>query len=157
MIIAAFRNGQTRVYTKSAYQFDKGQTLIVTGVTLPDTFDVHMANGKEGGLSYSCKGNPEGTPIPDALFVSGEYIYIWIYRTELDQEGSVHALDYDPEEETIKETEVGTNVREIGETKYEIIVPIVRRQVPLPTADVKPEAGFGYMVDDNGTLVPVVK
>lgn len=157
MIIAAFRNGQTRVYTKSAYQFDKGQTLIVTGVALPDSFDVHMANGKEGGLAYSCKGNPEGTPIPDALFVSGEYIYIWIYRTDMDSEGSVYALDSDPEEDTIQEKEVGENIREIGETKYEIIVPIVKRPVQLPPVDVKPEAGFGYMVDDNGTLVPVVK
>lgn len=155
MIIAAFKHGQRRVYTKSAHQFDKGQKLIVTGIALPESFEVHMSNEKDGGVAYSCKGSAEGVYIPDALFMSGEYVYVWLYAVSVDDEGSTYGYDYDPEEDTIKETEVAKNVIIEGETTYEIVIPIARRPVQLPTVEIQPESGYGYMVDEDGTLYPV--
>lgn len=154
-IIAAFKNGQTKVWTKQAHQFDKGQKLIVTGVVFPDTFEVHMSNHQDGGMAYSCVGHAEGIFIPDALFVSGDYIYVWIYATSVEEEGSTAGYDFDPEEDTIQEVETGARTVHEGETVYEIIIPIARRSVQLPTINIDPTGGFGYMVDENETLVPV--
>ena len=154
MIIAAFKNGQTKVYTKKAHQFDKGQKLIVTGIALPETFEVHMSNEREGGIAYSCKGDASGVYIPDALFVNGEYVYVWLYEISRDEYGSSAGYDYDPEDETIQEKEVSEKViREQG-TTYEIVIPVVRRSVQLPTVTVDMSGTFGYMVDDE-TLYPV--
>ena len=155
MIIAAFNNGETRTYTKSAHQFDKGQKLIVTGIAFPDTFEIHMSNQREGGMAYSCKGNAEGILIPDALFVSGDYIYAWLYATATDGSGSARGYDDWDDDESIHEVEVGTGVIHEGETVYEIIIPVVRRPVQLPTMMIDPAGNFGYTVDENETLVPV--
>ena len=126
MIIAAFKNGEKKVYTKTMHQYDHGQKLIVTGIALPDRYDIHMSNDPEDGIAYSCKGDAEGVTIPDALFVSGEYIYIWLYDLN---EGE-------------------------GSTSYEIVVPVVRRPVQLSLQQGSGGA-MGYMVDDNETLYPV--
>ena len=127
MIIAAFRNGETRTYTKSAHQFDKGQKLIFTGIILPETFEVHMSNDKEDALAYSCKGDAEGVTIPDALFVNGDYIYVWLYDTTESE----------------------------GETAYEVVIPVIRRPVQLSFSQGGKEVG--YMVDDQETLYPIVQ
>lgn len=155
MIIAAFKNGQTKVYTKSAHQFDKGQKLIVTGIAFPDIFEIHMSNQREGGLAYSCRGTAEGVYIPDALFVSGEYVYAWLYDITKDQEGSSAGYDYDPEEEAIQEEEVAAKTIYEQTTTLEIVIPVIRRSVQLPTAEIDPTGTFGYRVDENETLVPV--
>ena len=156
MIIAAFKNGSTRAYTKSAHQFDKGQKLIVTGIALPNSYEVHMSNDKDGGMAFSCKGNAEGVYIPDAMFVSGDYIYIWIYALDEIKEGQAIGYNFDQEEESIKEVEMaGTTVIE-GTTTYEIVIPVIRRSVQLPTMDtaIEPGNNFGYVIE-NETLIPV--
>lgn len=155
MIIAAFKHGQRRVYTKSAHQFDKGQKLIVTGIALPESFEVHMSNQLEGGIAYSCTGHAEGVYIPDALFISGDYVYVWLYDTSVDEEGSTRGYDYDPEEDTIREEEVAARTIQEGVTMYEIVIPVARRSVQLPTVAIDPTGNFGYMVDENETLIPV--
>ena len=127
MIIAAFKHGETTAYTKTVHQFDKGQKLIVTGIVLPETFEVHMSNNKEDGFAYSCKGDAEGVTIPDALFVSGDYIYVWLYDTTESE----------------------------GETVYQIVIPVARRPVQLSFSQGGKEVG--YMVDDHETLYPVVQ
>lgn len=155
MIIAAFQNGQTKAYTKSAHQFDKGQKLIVTGIVFPETFEVHISNQQDGGMAYSCKGKVEGVYIPDAFFVSGDYVYVWLYATAVDEEGSAAGYDYDPEEDTIQEIEKGSQIIHEGETVYEIVIPVIRKSIQLPTVEIDPSGNFGYMVDDSETLYPV--
>jgi hypothetical protein len=127
MIIAAFKNGETKVYTKTVHQFDKGQKLIVTGIVLPENFEVHMSNERENGFAYSCKGDAEGVTIPDALFVSGEYVFVWLYFAS---EGE-------------------------GNTTYEIVIPVKHRPVQLSFSQGEGDA-IGYTVD-NETLIPVVR
>ncbi|MBQ1340885.1 MAG: hypothetical protein IIY33_00240 [Erysipelotrichaceae bacterium] len=155
MIIAAFKHGQTKAYTRNAHQFDKGQKLIMTGIALPESFEVHMSNEKEGGLAYSCKGNAEGVYIPDALFVSGEYVYVWLYDISKDHEGSSSGYDSNPEEETIQEEEVAAKTVTEYTTTYEVVIPVTRRSVQLPTVELDPTGTFGYTVDENETLIPV--
>jgi hypothetical protein len=154
MIIAAFKRNQTKVYTKSAHQFDKGQKLIVTGIALPESFEVHMSNEKEGGIAYSCTGHAEGVYIPDALCMNGEYVYIWLYAISTGSEGQSAGYDYDPEEDTIREEEVAARTIAEGTTVYEIVIPVIRKSVQLPTVAIDPEGNFGYTVEDE-TLVPV--
>lgn len=112
---------------QTVHQFDKGQKLVVTGIVLPETFEVHMSNDKEDGIAYSCKGDAEGVTIPDALFVSGDYIYVWLYDTTESE----------------------------GETVYQVVIPVVRRPVQLSFSQGGKEVG--YMVDDHETLYPVVQ
>jgi hypothetical protein len=157
MIVAAFKNGSKKVFTKSAHQFDKGQKLIVTGIALPETFEVHMSNDKDGGIAYSCKGSAEGVYIPDAMFASGDYVYIWLYALSENKEGESIGYDVNQEIESIQEIEVSGTVIHEGETIYEIVVPVMRRSIQLPTVDniIEPSSSFGYKVDDNETLIPV--
>ena len=157
MIIAAFKNGSKKAYTKNAYQFDKGQKLILTGVVLPDSYEVHISNEQEDGMAYSCRGNAEGIYIPDTFFVKGEFVYVWVYATEEIKEGEAVAYDFDPKNEEITEKEIVGSVINEGETVYEIVIPVKRRSVQLPTVKdpYVPETAFGYIVDENGALVPV--
>ena len=157
MIVAAFKKGSKRAYTKNAHQFDKGQKLIVTGIVLPDSYEVHISNEQEGGMAYSCLGNAEGIYIPDAFFVKGDFVYVWIYATEEIREGEAVAYDIDPEEEVITEKKVAETIIHEGETVYEIVIPVKRRSIQLPTVKdpYVPESGFGYIVDENEALIPV--
>lgn len=155
MIIAAFKHRQTKVFTKSAHQFDRGQKLIITGIALPETFEVHISNEKNGGLAYSCQGHAEGTYIPDALFASGEYVYVWIYATSIGHEGTSHGYDDWDDDESIHEVTVDARTVDEGKTAYEIVIPVIRRPVQLPTVAIESEGSFGYMVDENEVLVPV--
>ena len=71
-IVADFSSGNTSAYTVAAHQFDKGQKLIVTGVELPETYEVHISNTKTGGFASAYVGNSNGVLIPDVYFTSGE-------------------------------------------------------------------------------------
>lgn len=99
-IIAEFKNGDTKVYTKSAYQFDKGQKLMISGIDLPDSFEVHASNDRYGDMSINCEDVTEGINIPDVLFTSGNFVYVWIYATQDD---------------------------DTGKTVCEIVIPVIKR------------------------------
>ena len=114
MIIAAFKNGETKVYTKSAHQFDKGQKLLVTGIALPDSYEIHMSNQKDSGMAYSCIGKIDGVTIPDALFVSGEYIYVWLYATSVEHEDTdAYGYSLGPDESLTEVPIEGKTIEEI--------------------------------------------
>ena len=161
-IIAAFKNGETKVYTKTAHQFDRGQKLIVTGIALPNSFEIHFSNDPENGIATSCKGNPEGVMIPDAYFVSGDYIYAWLYAKE-KEEGS-HSGYVMGDDETLQVVEGSGGDTEEGYTLYTIIIPIARRPVQNNVnlggssggGGSDPEM-IGYIVDENEVLIPVIK
>lgn len=62
----------------SLYQYDYGQKLLFTGVTLPQTYEVHFSN-TEKGSSVTMLGDNTGVEIPDALLQTGENVHVWIY------------------------------------------------------------------------------
>ena len=132
-IIAAFKSGETRVYTKSAHQFDRGQSLIITGIELPETFEVHFSNDRDRGISTAHKGSAEGTYIPDVYFFSGDYIYAWIYFVN-------------PVDEQYEKFE--------GKTEYEVVIPIIPK--PVHTSVMQGSGGgIGFIMGDDETLIPV--
>lgn len=165
-IIAAFKNGETKVYTKSAHQFDRGQKLIMTGIALPDSYEIHFSNDPENGIASAFTGDPEGVLIPDAYFISGDYVYAWLYvkNREIISYGESEA-SYEVDENETLHVNPGADgeAYEEGYTMYSIVIPVVRRPSQL-TMNVTSErektsgTGFiGYRVDENGTLIPVIK
>lgn len=161
-IIAAFKNGETKVYTKTAHQFDRGQKLIVTGIALPSSFEIHFSNDPENGIASSCKGSAEGVMIPDAYFISGDYIYAWLYVKE-EEVGSQGGYIMG-EDETLQVVEGSGDGYEEGYTLYTIVIPVARRPVQHNVSLSETSGGggsgpgmIGYIVDENEVLIPVVK
>ena len=64
--------------TGSLYQYDYGQRLLIHGVTLPETYEVHFAN-QQTGESKTAIGDSTGVMIPDEYLLSGANIHVWIY------------------------------------------------------------------------------
>lgn len=156
-IIAAFKSGQTKVYTKSAHQYDKGQRLIITGIELPQTYEVHISNEKDKGFAAPLTGDLEGVFIPDSFFMSGDYVYAWVYAIEKE---TAPAYDIDPETGTtvlIPEDENEEGGVRSGITVYEIVIPVIRRPIQLSFDYGRGDNIVGYIVDDNNRLVPVRK
>lgn len=114
MIIADFKYGETRCYTRNAYQYDKGQKLAITGLELPPNYTAHISNQKEGGVAYACTGDTEGVMIPDAMFLTGDYIYVWLCIEE-----PVEVDNGEPDENDL--------VSDGVETILEVVIPVVKR------------------------------
>ena len=57
------------------YQYDYGQKLIITGIELPDYYEVHFSNELHGEAVTSI-GDDSGVDIPDAVLTSGSPIYL---------------------------------------------------------------------------------
>ena len=145
-IIAAFSEGTTKVYTKSVHQFDKGQKLIITGIPLPSKYEIHVSNEKDKGFAAPLSGDLEGVYIPDSFFMSGDYVYCWVYALEDE-------LASDSQEEE-SEDEGGIKV---GTTVYEITIPVIRRPIQLSFDYGQGGSIVGYIVDDQNRLIPVRK
>lgn len=108
-ITVAALNGKTSCKTAPLYQYDYGQVLQITGVDLPQAYEVHFGNAPRGESTTQI-GNADGVIIPDAYLTSGSPIYAWIY---------LHAGNDD------------------GETEYVITIPVNKRaaitnQEPTP-------------------------
>lgn len=108
-IVAEFKNGAKRTYTKAAYQYDKAQKLIINGIELPESYEIHISNSRDYGIATAITETSESILIPDMYFETGEYIYMWIYA-------------YDDQEDE-------------GRTVYEIIIPVIQRPHSLPAVN----------------------
>jgi len=75
------------------FQYDYGQRLILEGVELPFSYEVHFSN-KERGESKTSLGDSTGVDIPDEYLQSGENIHVWLYlhNTENDGETEYHGI-----------------------------------------------------------------
>ena len=88
--------------TNRLWQYNYGQKLEISGLTLPNTFEVQF--GQKGGLSSKTQIYSDGSvSIPDEYLLSGEWIEAYIY---------LHAGAED------------------GETCYKISIPVTPRQQP---------------------------
>lgn len=99
VVFGPSRTGQTR----KVYQYDYGMVLRFPELNLPVAYEVHFANKETGVDSVTQIGNADGVSVPDAMFISGEPIYVWIY---------LHTGEDD------------------GETIYRALVPVVKRARP---------------------------
>ena len=60
------------------YQYDYGQILKLTGIELPELYEVHFSNG-ERGTSTTGIGTADGVEIPDQYLLNAGKLYVWLY------------------------------------------------------------------------------
>lgn len=84
------------------FQYNYGQVLKFSGVTLPDEYEVQFANAKSGD-SIRLFGSADGVVIPWELYETGAPIYVWVYAHYGEDDGI---------------------------TVYEAVIPVNRRAKP---------------------------
>ena len=119
---AKIYESNSMTYTKSLYQYDKNVTLVFNGVDLPEKFEVHFANERDGGVSIVVEGKDSGVLIPDALLSTGAYVYAWVYDTgEISGRAVV----------------------------YEICIPVIPRSIPIHTNSEGGSGKIDYHIDEE--------
>lgn len=101
-IVEAAIRDRCETVTRALNQYDYGQVLYISGVELPEAYEVHFSNTSIGSATTSI-GNDVGVAIPDMYLVTGKDVHAWIY---------LHAGEED------------------GETLYHIRIPVIRRAKP---------------------------
>lgn len=121
IVTAAFAEGRSAAKTAPIWQHDYGMILVITGISLPVSFQAQFSNKPAGGTTTTMIGESEGgvanVDIPNALLDSGENIYVFIY---------LHQGEDD------------------GETAYTITIPVNDRSEP---DDVEPTPEQANVID----------
>ena len=73
--------------TAERYQYDYGQVLQFSGIPLPAAYVVDFSNNPKGGDSTSQIGGEDGVNIPDAYFLTGRPIYVFVYLHTGEDDG----------------------------------------------------------------------
>ena len=147
-IEAVFKDGSTKAYTQSLSQHDKGQILKFVGVHLPEVFEVHFSNEREGGVATVVMGEDNCCAIPDAFLATGEYVYAWAYD---EHEETNYRTDYQvTEDEILVEEQKDPVTWTKANTLYQVVIPVIRRPMNI----VMPMPGIGephkeYSVEDE--------
>lgn len=99
-IITAAINSFGKSFTCPLYQWDYGQILMITGITLPDAYEVNFAQGSD---TCTVIGTADGVEIPDEYLQNASDIIAYLY---------LHTGETD------------------GETVYELTIPVIARPEP---------------------------
>lgn len=75
---AAF-GGLREVTTAPLWQYDYGQNLEITGLDLPQAFEVHFSNSRKSGETITQIGTDNQVTIPDMYLTSGADIYAFVF------------------------------------------------------------------------------
>ena len=86
IIKACFPGGSRSCITEQAYQYDYGQILLIKGVELPSTYEVHFSNS-ENGKAKTAIGGENGVLIPDEYFTTGDDIFAWVFLHDSEDDG----------------------------------------------------------------------
>lgn len=92
----------TYVKTDHVFQYDYGLKLVIEGVELPESYEVHFSETKNG-LAKKVTGDRTGVDVPDEYLTTGTDIYAWVYLRDGNENGY---------------------------TVYNIQIPVVPRAVP---------------------------
>lgn len=104
IITANLAHGR-KTKTGEVYQWDSGQILRFTGITMPAAYRVDFSNSTRGN-SKSVLGNGDSVTIPDEYFSPGQMIYAWV---------------------------VFTSGAASHETEYQVTIPVSPRAKPTST------------------------
>ena len=87
-IITAIAGDKPYIKTDSVFQYDYGLKLVISGVTLPQEYDVHFSNTNKPSAK-TVTGDSSGVLVPDEYLLNGEDVHAWVYlHTEgLDDDG----------------------------------------------------------------------
>ena len=147
-----FKAGSAETYTRTLAQHDKGARLRLIGITLPETFEVHFSNRRDGGFATIVPGKNYSVGIPDAYLDSGDYVYAWIY-VHAHKPGS--GYDMNTEAEVLS---LHTNIYEDeivpghAATIYRIIVPVMRRPAPVTVPSAEEEETYVMPGSDSDDI-----
>lgn len=72
-------DGGTTLKTDPLYQFDTGQILAFTDLTLPDTYEVHFGNTMDSGTAIPVVATSAQVAIPDSVLANGHTVFVWVY------------------------------------------------------------------------------
>lgn len=67
------------VTTAPLWQYDYGQILQITGLDLPQAFEVHFSNSRKSGETITQIGTDNQVTIPDMYLTSGADIYAFVF------------------------------------------------------------------------------
>lgn len=101
-IITAVFNGSKFATTDYLWQYDYGQILKISGIDLPELYEVHVS-GSASGSAVTVFGDANGIAIPDEYLMKSGSITMYIY---------LHTGESD------------------GETEYKITIPVKSRVKP---------------------------
>lgn len=86
--IIRFINGSKRYKIEGdLWQFDYGQKLIIEGLDLPGTYEVHFSNKEIYGSTKTQIGTADGVTIPDEYLISGEPLFVFIFLHDGTDDG----------------------------------------------------------------------
>lgn len=75
------------------WQYDYGQILKITGIELPEIFEVQFSNDPRG-IAKVISGTPEGVPIPDEYLTTGANVFAWLFlHTGSDDGGTEYQIE----------------------------------------------------------------
>ena len=107
IVYATFHEGKGDVvYTKKVFQHDRGLRLRISGIPLPEKYQVHFSNDERKGVAAAIWGSGSDVPIPDGFLETGEYVYAWIAFAD---ENKVYRAG-----------------------KYTIVIPVEKRPAVMP-------------------------
>ena len=151
-IDAVFKDGDTITYTRTLSQYDKGVRLRFLGIPLPENFEVHYSNAKEGGVATTVAGKNYTAGIPDAYLASGEYVYAWIYLYGTTEAGS---YTVDTENQMVIYDEHGGEYTDLNKaaTSYQIVIPVNRRPAPIKLPGTEEEGSYEYNINGENLII----
>lgn len=81
IITAAFDGTSESVRTAPVWRISRGMLLRITGLELPDYYQVHFGLSPVHGEAKAVLATSDTVEIPDEYLQSGGYIYAWVYVT----------------------------------------------------------------------------
>lgn len=98
---------ETSCYAQPLWQWDYGQVLVIKGVTLPESFEVHWTDKTSGTTTTTLGQTVDGVSsveVPDVYLESGNNIFAYVYLHETESD---------------------------GETEYKVTIPVLPRPKPV--------------------------
>ena len=102
VVEVTFAEGATTAISPAQYQYNYGQFLLIHGLPLPTSYEMHFANAQTGESTTQI-GDASGVRIPDVYYQTGKPIYAWVFLHEGETD---------------------------GETLYRVTIPIIQRAKP---------------------------
>ena len=87
VIEAKFTSRDRKCVIGPLWQYDYGQILRITGLDLPESYEVHFSNDPRG-VAKSIPGNANGVRIPAEYLKSGSSVFAWLYVHQGEDDGS---------------------------------------------------------------------
>lgn len=85
-IVTAVAGDKLYIKTDSVFQYDYGLKLVIEGIQLPETYDVHFGN-TDSAAAKTVAGDATGVAIPDEYLRSGEDIHAYLYLHTSEDDG----------------------------------------------------------------------